>query len=284
MKISQLNRALIIGLALHTWSALAATQTMRLSLPIAGKNQEYNVNALLTFDPEIKNQPLAVLSHGSVAGGDQSGFRLESMLPMAERLSNRGFMTLIVERRGFGESTKALSEVGGPCDDRNYINSGESASRDILGAIIALQKSSYTFDVNRILLIGKSAGGYSSLFSGAAEYPAIKAVVNISGGRGEKKEGGLCSEEKLMQAMETIGAMYKAKNKPTPTLWLYAQNDSVFNPDLAQLFFSRFQNGGGTGKITITSPFGKNGHNLFSADGSAIWEPLVVQFLNEIQF
>ena len=58
---------------------------------------------------------------------------------------------------------------------------------------------------------------------------------------------------------------------------MYAQNDHFFGPGLAQRFLAAF--GGNQVQFVALSPFGTDGHSLFSQAGIPIWTPLVDDFL-----
>jgi invasion protein IalB len=65
-------------------------------------------------------------------------------------------------------------------------------------------------------------------------------------------------------------------------LWVYAENDSYFGPDLAKRMHEAFTAAGGNAEIHILPPFGGDGHFLIDApEGVPIWSPLVSQFLEQ---
>ena len=67
------------------------------------------------------------------------------------------------------------------------------------------------------------------------------------------------------------------KHSRTPMLWLYAQNDKFFWPDLAQKFDAAFHSQGGQDQFVLAPPIGEDGHFLFRH--VAAWSTTVDDFL-----
>jgi hypothetical protein len=62
-------------------------------------------------------------------------------------------------------------------------------------------------------------------------------------------------------------------------LWVYAQNDHFFSPRIAAEFYKAFTAAGGTARFVCASPFGTDGHHLFSQAGILVWTAMVDAFL-----
>ena len=153
-----------------------------------------------------------------------------------------------------------------------------------MGAISFL-KTKFNFDSNRVLLIGYSTGGFSSIYAGFSDEPAIKAVVNVSGGRGAESARTVCNEKGLVDAMEYAGQRYKAKGQTTPTLWIYSQNDKSFDPELAGKMLNAFKAGGGQAEMVKAPSFSSNGHSMFiDPAGMKLWVPSTKSFLKSNNF
>jgi pimeloyl-ACP methyl ester carboxylesterase len=57
-----------------------------------------------------------------------------------------------------------------------------------------------------------------------------------------------------------------------PTIWLYANNDSLFGPKLVERMQSAYLDGGGDVKLVMFDKFGNDGHFIFSeAAGRVKW-------------
>jgi hypothetical protein len=62
-------------------------------------------------------------------------------------------------------------------------------------------------------------------------------------------------------------------------LWVYAENDHFFGPQLAQHFYQAFTEAGGKATFIQANAFRRDGHGLFSLAGIPIWTPMVDDFL-----
>ena len=220
--------------------------------------------------------PLAVVTHGSPRGS--SGRRrmtTNTYVPQAMEFAQRGYLTAIVLRRGYGKSEGRWFEEYGECDFPYYDKAAATTAEDILGAIAVLKKRP-DVDGTRILVVGKSAGGIGAVALAAKNPPGIVATINFAGGRGSRSHGEVCSEGELVDAYEKFGETARI-----PTLWVYAENDGFFNPRLARKFHEAFTGAGGSAELIQTGPYGREGHNLFSKGGIERWRPMVDDFLRK---
>ena len=61
-------------------------------------------------------------------------------------------------------------------------------------------------------------------------------------------------------------------------LWIYADNDLFFGPEVVQRLHQAFTSAGGSAELIKHPAFGKDGHALFAL-GIALWTPYVDAFL-----
>jgi dienelactone hydrolase len=274
-----MNTKFFLFLFLFNLSAYAETVQQFITVPVKTDSESYLINTLFVTDSTYTNPSLVVISHGSPI---QPSYRPqmvpEKLLPQAMEFVKLGFSALIVERRGYGRSKEKYVEIVGDCDHRNNISSGRIASSDIIGALTYAQKNLKIAD-NQVVLVGHSAGGFSSIFASSFGHPGVRAVINFAGGRGAKGNDVVCSESNLLEAYSFAG-----KTSRVPTLWIYNENDQAFAPDLARSMFKSFQSSGGTGEFLMLPTFQSDGHHLFSsAAGISIWQPIAKQFLQKVQ-
>ena len=196
-------------------------------------------------------------------------------VPQAMEFAQRGYVTAIVLRRGYGKSEGHWFEEYGDCDFPYYDKAAATTAEDILGAITELKKRP-DVDATRIIVIGKSAGGIGAVALAAKNPPGILAAINFAGGRGSRSHGEVCSEGELVDAFEKFGETARI-----PTLWIYAENDGFFNPRLARKFYEAFIGAGGIAELIQTGPYGREGHNLFNKGGIERWRPMVDDFLRK---
>ena len=63
-------------------------------------------------------------------------------------------------------------------------------------------------------------------------------------------------------------------------LWIYAKNDSFFNPHLALAMFKAFTDAGGKAMYAMAPAFGKDGHHLFfGRHGADVWGKAVNEYI-----
>ena len=68
------------------------------------------------------------------------------------------------------------------------------------------------------------------------------------------------------------------------TLWLYAENDSFFGPELVGRMHRAFTAGGGKAELRIFGALDPDGHDLFARfDGRLLWLPELDRFLRTQQ-
>lgn len=130
------------------------------------------------------------------------------------------------------------------------------------------------------MLVGVSAGGWGSLAT-ANRADLVRGVVNFAGGRGGYQGGrpnSNCVPDRLVSSAGTLGKAAKV-----PTLWIYAENDLFFAPDLSRRMHAAWTGAGGDATFHMFPAFGKDGHALFGATaGVPLWRDTVEAFLKEI--
>src|SRR5262245_27956077 len=220
--------------------------------------------------------PLAIISHGSPPDAShRPRMELPMFIPASSWLLQRGYMVALPLRRGYGETGGAWVENYGTCSNPDYYRAGLTSADDIQAAIGFLRARS---DVqgDRVLLIGVSAGGWGSIAAASRNPAGVFAVINVAGGRGGgQPKVGNCTPWRLIEAAARYGATARI-----PSLWLYAENDSFFGPDLSRKMFDAYVRAGAKAEYVALPAFGADGHRVFAAvDGRALWVPPVEKFL-----
>jgi len=245
-----------------------------LSVTIDGSRHTFE--SLIVRPPGDGPFPLALIAHGAPRDVAQRGrFAVSSLGPQAEEMARRGWAVAVVLRRGYGSSTGDVAENAGPCSRPNYVRAGREGAKDLRAAIESLRALPFV-DASRILIVGVSAGGFAALATVADPPEGLRAVISFAGGRGSPSPGVVCEDNALVRAFGAFGEAARV-----PTLWVYAENDSYFSPALARRFHDAFTAAGGKAELIVLGPFGDDGHTLFSRRGTAIWRPLVDDFLRK---
>lgn len=254
-----------------------------LSVPFnAGSRGTFQLDAMVVRPTRPGRYPLAIISHGSPRSGeDRTAMTPTSQTAIAIEFARRGWVTLVLMRRGYGESDGAWAEGYGTCDAPDYEAAGRASAQDLRAAIRfatdhgeQLASGGASVDATRVLLVGVSAGGFASIAGAAERLPGVVGVLNFAGGRGSQSADEVCDEDALVDAFGSYG-----RTATAPTLWLYAANDHFFGPALARRMFAAFQKSGGRGEFVRSPAFGADGHAQFSEAGLANWRDDVDAFL-----
>ena len=220
-----------------------------------------------------EKRPLLVLNHGTPMGEDARK-KVSPDKEQGRTFARKGFAVALPIRRGHGTSEGDYAEYAGECNNSNYDNPAREAVKDIRAAVDYMKKESYVDTERKILLVGQSAGGFSSLAYASAYPEEILAVINFAGGRGRVAPFKVCNEERLVDTMGNFGKTFKG-----PTLWIYTEQDDYFEPRLSRKIFETYKSEGGTGRLVMFSS--ESGHAFFARE-TKTWEPVIDAFLKEI--
>jgi dienelactone hydrolase len=253
-------------------------EDLHISMAAAGPP---GLEALLIRPSGPQRYPLALISHGTaIDASERRAMSPYRYFSHAIEFARRGFAAVVVMRRGFGESSGGYPE-GGCCNVASYLRSARTGARDLRAAIDAMNSRS-DVTTEGMIAVGVSAGGFASIALTEDPPPGLGAVISFAGGRrrtrpSEDTTRDLSDEAALIGAFQTIG-----KTSRIPTLWIYAENDKYFGPDVAHGLHAAFTAGGGRAEFIDAPAFGSDGHSLFGgAGGKSIWLPTVDRFLHQ---
>ncbi len=232
------------------------------------------LEGLLMLPPGRGPYPLALLSHGSPRdAAERPQLAPQQMLPQMLEFARRGWAAATIMRRGYGLSGGGWAESFGPCDKADYLHAGRAGAADLTAAFAALSQRP-DIDAHHMIAVGVSAGGFATVALTENPPPGLVAAISFAGGRGSQSADTICDAPALIAAFHTFG-----QHARTPMLWVYAANDHFFGPQLADQFRQAFAAAGAPVTFVHASAFGADGHKLFSAQGEAVWTPLVDAFL-----
>ena len=245
----------------------------------------YRLEALVVRPAKASGRlPVALITHGKDALAQQMvAMRADIMLPQARDLAERGWLAVVVVRRGFGRSEGVAGIARGSaymsCVNTDVARGFDTEADDLEGALQALAERPDA-DVSRVIAIGNSVGGGTVLAFAARQPKGLRAVINISGGvRIIKSDGTQCAADALPSAMTAFGARTKV-----PTLWLYAENDSLFGPELVRDMREAYAKAGGRVDLEMFPALEMDGHALFSdLKGRIKWLVSLDKFLRANQ-
>ncbi|MGZ5903094.1 MAG: alpha/beta hydrolase family protein [Reyranella sp.] len=228
--------------------------------------------------------PLVVINHGSPA---ESSARPQMSRQRYSALSSwfvaHGYVVAVPLRRGYGETGGAWAEDYGPCNNPDYAGAGLQTAADIKAAIDFMRTQPFVVP-DHTIVVGQSAGGWGTIALSSLNPPGVSGMIDFAGGRGGHQRmstggTGNCATSALVQAAAKYGATARV-----PMLWIYAANDTFFEPGLARRMVDAYNGAGGHATLQAVGPNGQEGHNLAtSPDGPAVWSPLVEAFLRTLR-
>ena len=215
--------------------------------------------------------PVAVMNHGAPKAGDSPSQepRYRASFEAFYFLS-RGYAVVLPMQRGYAGSNGQTDLFR--CDIDRF---AAQNARDILQVIGEVATDS-RLDTSRVVVAGYDMGGWNALAVGAAGSPAVKGVLNFSGGIRVSN----CADQEgaLTEAAERLGRQVKV-----PSLWFYSDNDKLLPPSVWREMHDRYTRAGGDARLVDVGTVGVDGH-LFTASGASLklWTPAADAFLNRL--
>jgi dienelactone hydrolase len=247
---------------------------LRIPTHSAGKK---GLEAVMLRPNDSAPHPLALITHGTPREPqDRATMTPMRWIPQAREFARRGWTSVIVMRRGFGDSGTGYAEDSHACS-RNPDTEGatKEAVKDLRESAAYL-RTRPEIDPSRMIAIGVSTGGLAIVGLSADPPEGLTAAISFAGGRGSKEADVVCNPDSLVKTFGDFG-----KRSKVPMLWIYSDNDHFFAPPIAHRFYEAFTKNGGNAQFIAAPPFGQDGHMLFSLRGIPIWTPMVDEFLKK---
>ena len=223
--------------------------------------------------------PVVIYNHGARTGRPR---RPEPNEYIGRLLARVGYVVLIPERRGYGDSDgPTLSEDIGSDLGQRFVTRVEAETDDVFAAVDYLRTLPFA-DTKRIGIMGYSLCGIVTMVA-VSRSNIFAVAINQAGAAGAWN-----ISEQLRSAL--IAAAEKTK---TPALLLVAENDrtTASITTLAEIFKKRgvahrmviyepFTPPQAGGAVTVGMRFNSApGHLVFEAQGMHVWERDVLEFL-----
>ena len=213
--------------------------------------------------------PVVIINHGKSSGNTKFQPRARYEAP-AREFVQRGYLVVVPMRQGFSKSSG--SYIGGGC---NVESNGRVQAEDVT-AVLAYLKTLPDADTSRVLVVGQSHGGLTTLAFGTLPSPGVKGLVNFAGGL--RQDDCVGWQSNLVRAFKSYAAQ-----TTVPSLWFYGDNDSYWSPVLYKDMYQNYLEGGGKARLVAFGNFGSDAHGMFgSSAGLPIWVPEVDAFLAEL--
>jgi dienelactone hydrolase len=228
--------------------------------------------------------PLVVINHGSTQNEFQRAqMHMPEYAALTEWLVARGYAVAVPQRPGHGKTGGRYDEEQGSCDKADYRRAGLGTAGPIAAAIDHLIRQPFVQKTG-VVVIGQSAGGWGALALASQHYAPLKSVIAFAPGRGGHVNGEAnhnCAPERLIETARQFGE----RTRDVPSLWIYAENDSYFGPDLSRKVADAYRLAGGRAEYHLLPPVGSDGHDLVHArEAVPLWSPLLDKFLKPGNF
>ena len=242
-------------------------------------NKEITGDVLVTtFRPQGPGPfPLVVMNHGRP--GDpalRAQFPRQRFEPIARFFIRKGFAVAVPQRLGYGVSASAGDpEETVSCNNPGYQPAGDAAAVQVL-AVVAHMRKEADIDPSRLVIMGQSFGGFTTVAAAATKPDGLVAAINIAGGSGGNsvtRPGNPCQAYLLEYTYAAWG-----KTATAPMLWMYSENDQHFSPKNSRAWFDAFTKAGAKAEFKLMPPFGDDGHALLLR-ANDLWQPVVDEFL-----
>ncbi|OKO70600.1 invasion associated locus B family protein [Bradyrhizobium sp. AS23.2] len=231
--------------------------------------------------------PLLIMNHGIALGlQERTMFPTIEYRAAARWFANQGYFVISPVR--YGASSLDDKDQGlygavfahvGSCDNPNFRGPG-LAIATLNEWVIDYMHKQKIIQPGKVVVVGQSGGGWGSIALASLNPSTVRAIVTFAAGRGGRVDGkpnNNCAPDKLVEATGEFG-----RTARVPMLWIYAENDSYFGPELTKRMRDTFAAAGGNVEYRMLPPFGSDGHFMIdSPDAVPIWSPLVSQFLEK---
>jgi len=222
--------------------------------------------------------PLVVMNHGTTQNAVQRQyFPILEFEAAALWFAKQGYVVAAPQRPGHGETGGVFLEDLANCELADFRAAGLAAAANIQSAIDYMTTQSFV-QKDGVVVVGQSAGGWSSLALASQNPPRLRAVIEFEGGRGGHfggKPNENCKPDNLVAVAGEFGSTARV-----PTLWIYTQNDSFFGPALSKRMYEAWKAAGGDAEYHLMPAFKEDGHFFVDyPDAVPVWSPIVTKFL-----
>ena len=141
----------------------------------------------------------------------------------------------------------------GSCDNPNFRGPGLAIATLNEWIIDNIQKKKQIAP-GKVIVVGQSGGGWGSIALASRNPPLVGAVITFAAGRGggvDGKPNNNCAPDKLVAATGEFG-----RTARVPMLWIYAENDTYFGPQLTKSMHNAFAAAGGNANTVCSLPLG----------------------------
>jgi dienelactone hydrolase len=261
-------------------------EILQIPMSVDGAETKVETHVYIPHSTSEKRFPVVVFSHGN-------GVPPSSQInPMPVEAANwwvqHGFAVVAPVRPGYGRNGGAFREAqnvtwqGNTCVTDPTYELAVVRAREVVLATLAWTRSQSWADDDRILLVGHSTGGFTTIATAATNPPGVKAAINFAGGMGGNAGGSPGQSCKP----ERIAALYRRFGEEihVPTVWIYTANDLFWGTTEPRDWFDAFKAGGSDVSMIETppAPDRPNGHSMIFTNPD-MWHASVEAFLQKMR-
>ncbi|QOZ43793.1 hypothetical protein XH89_10095 [Bradyrhizobium sp. CCBAU 53340] len=227
------------------------------SLPVSIGGTTVRLEALVVKKSDAQGRlPIALITNGGAATATAgAGATTATYAHNARDMARRGWLAVVVIRRGFGNS-EGPRPAPVACQATSF-EAWASAAADDLQATLSAVSQRPDADASRMIVIGSETAGVAAVALSARNPRGLQGVVSISGGL--QSESNCPMTDVLVDGYRTFGSTSRV-----PNLWIYSRSDKVFDPDLVNRLHTAFLDAGGDVKFVTFFHDGDVGTPVFS--------------------
>ena len=265
----------LLGLLAQIWPTAVHAQELAASLReeivMVKKPGLFSIELETTlFRPQGEGPfRLVLINHGKSPGESRFQGRAR-FLVAARELVQRGYAVVVPMRQGFSKSGGSYAGVG--C---NVESNGHVQAEDVV-ATLQHYAQRPDIDASRVVVIGQSHGGLTTLAVGTLNLPNVVGLVNFAGGLRQDHCQGW--EQNLARAFGNYGRATRV-----PSLWFYGDNDSFWSVPVWTEMHRQYTQAGPPVSLVAFGTFGSDAHGLFAARaGVPLWLPEVRKLFSSL--
>jgi dienelactone hydrolase len=222
--------------------------------------------------------PVVIMHHGRAQDNERANPGRWRYTDIVRYWTRRGFAVFVPTRLGYGDmGLEPDPEFTGPCNQKRYDVAAKAASIQSIAAIDFAIKQPWA-DKNKVIVMGQSMGGFTTVATMERKHPSVIAGINFAGGGGgdpKNRSRDPCSYAQLGSVFASAG---KANAGATPMLWLYAENDNYWGASIPRKWHDAYVSAGGKAEFVMFPPIGSEGHSMIGT-GRNLWRPVVDKFI-----
>ncbi|WGS53757.1 dienelactone hydrolase family protein [Paraburkholderia sp. D15] len=227
------------------------------------------------YAPQAEGKfPMVVINHGHFTLPAAADLR-EVFRGQALEFVKRGYVVVVPYRPGYSHSSGDNS-IRIACFNASV---GRQWADDV-NAAIDYARGLPNVDGSKIVVLGHSQGGFTSVALGAMNVPGVLGVVNFVGAAKQPH-----CQDGYGPATDSFASF--GKTSTVPALFVYGDNDDYGSAapadSVPHAYLKAYNDAGGHATLYDYGTYGRDSHVMFShQDGVPIWEPPVGQFFKSL--